>query len=163
MLPSVSKEIVPNHSERSLRIVRFSTREIVNNLTIQQWFLGNEITVLHIGLEYQNSRDLVVVDGPCLQAIAQTTDDFTIEDVNPTKPSRGERNVFGISEADREGFAALPQKCAASNLSHKGRRRLRSEYAMVDRLRNWQSSAPSVPPGLQGVINQSMLTMYLRR
>ena len=104
MLPSVSKEIVPNHSERPLKIVRFSTRETVNNLTIQQWFLGNGITVLHIGLEYQNSRDLVVVDGPCLQALAQTTDDFTIEDVNPTKPSGGERNSFGISEATKRAL-----------------------------------------------------------
>lgn len=57
------------------------------------------ITVLHVGFEYQCSWDITVFDGRCLQALLQTADEFTIENINPTEPSRRERDVYGISEA----------------------------------------------------------------
>lgn len=99
MLPSLLKEVSPNHSKGPLRIVCFSTYESLDNLAIQQEFSEWGVDVLHVGLQYRNSRDLVVADGPRLQAFAQATNHVIIRDVNPMQPSDRERNIYGIPNA----------------------------------------------------------------
>lgn len=100
MLPPISTSNLRSHSPGSLRIVRFSTHEIVTNaLAIQKWFEMKGVAVFHVGFEYQGSWDIVVVDGQCLQALPQTSVDFTVESINPTQPSGRETDVYGFSES----------------------------------------------------------------
>lgn len=102
MLSSVLKEIIPNHPKGPLKIIRFSTHESLDRLAIQQQFSEWGVDVFHIGIQYQNFRDLAVADEPCLQAFAQATDHVTIELVNPIQPSDCERNLYDISKVTTE-------------------------------------------------------------
>lgn len=51
----------------------------------------------HVGLQYQNYRDLVIANGPRLQAFAQANNHVMIKFANPIQPSDRKRNLYGLS------------------------------------------------------------------
>ncbi len=63
-----------------------------------------EIVVLHIERKYYNSWNLVVYDAPSPNKIPLTTNHFTLEDVDPTKPTCGEREVYGTFVAKEKAL-----------------------------------------------------------
>ena len=84
---------VPHRSGECPKIVRFSTRQYVrgdSDIVSSLESLG--ITVLHVGQKYYDSHDLVLVASP---AFPYVTDQFVLEDVNPTQPTGHERHKLG--------------------------------------------------------------------
>ncbi len=53
------------------------------------------ITVLHVGQKYHDSQDLVVVGVHPFPELPHITDQFMLEDVNPTQPTGRERHQLG--------------------------------------------------------------------
>lgn len=75
-----------------------------DDLDIKSWLRTFGIAVLHIGRKYYNFRDLVVYDAPSQFKIPLRTNQFTIEDIDPTKPTCREREVYGTIVATKKAL-----------------------------------------------------------
>lgn len=84
-----------------------------DDLDIKSWLRTFGIAVLHIGRKYYNSRDLVVYDELLLYKISLSTDQFTIKDIDPTKPTYSKREVYAIIIANKKAL-----DCFLNNAVH---------------------------------------------
>ncbi len=75
-----------------------------DDLDIKPWLRTFGIVVLHIGRKYHDCWDLVVYDVPLPHKIPRKTDQFTIEDVDPTQPFCREREVYGTFIARKKAL-----------------------------------------------------------
>ena len=94
------RNIVPHRSEECPKIVCFSTPQHVrDDFDIEPLLESLGITVLHVGQKYHGSQDLVVVGLHPFPALPHITDQFVLEDVNPTRPTDHERHKLGTPVA----------------------------------------------------------------
>lgn len=75
-----------------------------DDLDIKSWLRTFGIAVFHIGRKHYNSRDLVVYNAPLPYKIPLRTNQFTIEDIDPTNPTCSERDVYVINVAKKKAL-----------------------------------------------------------